>query len=73
MKFEVGKTYGTTAVGDHNLMYKVTVTKRTDKTVTIVGDSNKRCKILIDNNGNEFIMPERYSFAPVFRATSEVM
>lgn len=71
-RFEVGKTYGTRCIGDHNIIYTVTVTKRTDKTVTIVGDSNKRCKIHIDNNGDEFIIPERYSMAPVFRATKEV-
>lgn len=70
--FEVGKTYGTPSICDHECIFKVTVTKRTEKTVTITGFRDKRCKIHVDEHGVEFIMPENYSMAPIFHAT-EVM
>jgi hypothetical protein len=31
-------------------------------------NDEKRKKVLIDSDGCEFIMPERYSMAPVFKA-----
>ena len=68
-KFEVGKTYATASIGDHECIFKVTVTKRTEKTVTITGFRNKRCKVHTDEKGVEYIMPETYSFAPIFDAT----
>ena len=68
-KFETGKTYYTRYVCDSDSRITATVISRTDKTVTIKTDDNrvKRCKIHTDENG-EFIIPERYSLAPVFRA-----
>ena len=71
-KFEVGKTYGTTAVGDHNMIYKVTVLKRSPQSVVVEGEVNKRCKIHVTDSGVEFIRTGNYSFAPVFMANSEV-
>lgn len=71
--FEVGKTYGTRCIGDHNLIYEVTVLKRSPQSVVVEGEFNKRCKIHVDAKGVEFIIPERYSMAPVFRADSEVV
>lgn len=68
-RFEVGKTYATASIGDHECIFKVTVTKRTDKTVTITGFRNKRCKVYINEKGVEYIKPENYSFAPIFDAT----
>jgi len=32
--FEVGKTYSTRSIGDHNCIIRVTIAKRTAKTVT---------------------------------------
>jgi hypothetical protein len=40
--FEIGKTYYTRSICDNNLIHKVTVTKRTAKTVTVEGWRNKR-------------------------------
>lgn len=71
--FEVGKRYETRAYGDHNLIYWVEVVKRTEKTVTVTDDCGnvKRCKIHIREDG-EWIIPEKYSGAPVFRACREM-
>lgn len=70
--FEIGKTYYTRSICDSNLIHKVTVTKRTAKTVTVEGWRNKRCKIYIAADGDEFILPESYSMAPRFCASREV-
>ena len=66
-KFEVGKTYFCRCVGDHEIIYRVKVESRTDKSVKISGYLNKRCKVYVRNDC-EFIIPERYAFAPVFHA-----
>jgi len=47
------------------------IVKRTAKTVTFRRDGQeRRAKIYTDSNG-EYIIPERYSMAPVFRASRE--
>ena len=71
-RFEAGKTYFTRSICDNNLIHKVTVVKRTDKTVTVEGWRNKRCEIHMTADGEEFIMPETYSMAPRFCASREV-
>lgn len=71
VKFEVGKTYATPSIGDHNCIYSIKIISRTEKTAQIVGFREKRCKIYV-YNGEECIKPERYSFAPVFGAKDEV-
>lgn len=71
--FEVGKTYYATSACDHNCVFKVEIVKRTAKTVTFRRDGQeRRAKIYTDHNG-EYIAPERYSMAPVFRASREYM
>ena len=70
--FEIGKTYFTRSICDNNMIFKVKITKRTEKTVTIEGYRNKRCKIHIAADGDEFILPESYSMAPRFCASREV-
>lgn len=69
--FEVGKSYYTTSACDHNCVFVVEIVKRTAKTVTFRRDGQeRRAKIYTDHNG-EYIVPERYSMAPVFRASCE--
>lgn len=71
-KFEIGKKYMARSVCDYDCVFTVEIVSRTDKSVVVKGDSNKRCKIYTDNNG-EYIIPERYSMAPVYRSMHEVM
>ena len=72
-KFEAGKTYFMRAIGDHECVWKYTVTKRTASTVTL--DNGKEtilCKInkkVSEWNNTESVFPlGRYSMAPVLRA-----
>ena len=42
IKFEVGKTYSTRSIGDHNCIISITVTARTDKTISATLNDGKR-------------------------------
>jgi len=65
-KFETGKTYYTRSVADYDTIVRVTVAKRTDKTiVTALGD---RLRINVWN-GVEQVKPwGSYSMAPIVSA-----
>ncbi len=65
-KFETGKTYYTRSVADYDTIVRVTVAKRTDKTiVTVAGD---RLKIKVWD-GVEQVKPwGSYSMAPIVGA-----
>lgn len=67
--FEEGKTYYTRSACDHNCIFTIEVVRRTAKTVTYkyLG-LQRRSNIKLDENGNEWIRPDNYSMAPVFRA-----
>lgn len=69
-EFEVGKTYATHSVCDHDCIFSYTIVKRTEKTITIRNKFGKvkRCKL--HNNGQaEYIFPEGiYSMCPVLEA-----
>jgi hypothetical protein len=65
---KAGMTLSTRSICDHNCIYSIDVISRTVKTATIKDTCNriKRTKIHI-RDGVEFLMPERYSFAPIFK------
>ena len=68
LSFEVGRTYSTSAAGDHNLIYSYKVISRTAKTVTLADDfgHTSRRKIQYHNNGVETVYHDGlYSFCPV--------
>lgn len=72
-KFEVGKTYKTTSVLNHQSVYSCKVVKRTAKTVTIDnGEEVKTCRINQKDSehfGKEIIYPEgKYSMCIVISA-----
>lgn len=71
-KFEIGKEYFDTSACDHNCVFTIKIVKRTEKTVTFERNGKtRRAKLFSDERG-EYIMPYRYSMAPVFRAEREV-
>ena len=72
-KFEIGKEYFTHSVCDSECRFTIKVTGRIEKTVSYIYDGNaRRSKIRVDDSG-EYIQPDRYSMAPVFRAKREVL
>ena len=67
-KFEAGKTYATRSITDHNCVIRVTIVKRTAKTVTT--DNGKRFRVSVSPyDGVETIKPYgSYSMCPVISA-----
>lgn len=69
--FEIGHKYYDTSACDHNCIFTIEIVKRTAKTVTFLRDGKeRRTKLFCDGRG-EYIIPDRYSMAPVFRAEYE--
>lgn len=67
-KFEIGKTYTARSACNHDCIFSIKVIKRTEKTITFEQDGQtRRAKLHFDRDG-EWILPERYSMAPVYRA-----
>lgn len=65
-KFESGKTYTARSVCDHDCIIRVTVAKRTAKTITT--DAGKVLRVA-GYDGAEFVRPwGTYSMAPIVRA-----
>lgn len=72
-KFEVGKTYYTRSICNHDCIFSVKVLKRTAKTVVVLKDGKeKRCKISLSYTGKEeTIAPWGiYSMCPIIGAES---
>lgn len=70
-KFEVGRKYQTRSIGDHDCIFEIMVTSRTQKTVSyLYNGKQRRSSIKVDADG-EWIRPDNYSMAPVFRAHRE--
>lgn len=70
--FEVGKTYITRSICDHDCKFEYKVIKRSAKFVTVEDMGRvKRYKINVDNR-SEFIRCGNYSMAPVVRAYNDL-
>jgi hypothetical protein len=68
-KFEVGKSYVTRSIGDHDCRWSFEVVGRTEKMITVSADGEtKKLKVGV-YDGVETAYPlGRYSMAPVIRA-----
>lgn len=70
-KFVIGKEYFTHSICDSQCKFTIKITGRTEKTVSYIYDGeSRRSKIRVDESG-EYIQPDNYSMAPVFRASRE--
>lgn len=72
-QFEIGKTYSTRSICDHECVWNFTVVKRTASTITITdGKETKTCRIvknLSEYDGRETVRPlGNYSMCPLLRA-----
>lgn len=66
VRFEVGKTYWTRSIGDHEIIYKITVAKRTAKTITTTEGKTLRPYIY---EGREQVKPHgSYSMCAIIGA-----
>lgn len=70
-KFEVGKTYETSFIGDSAQIIRVKVVKRTEKTVVVEGYVSQRLRIY-EFDGDECVRTGSYRFAPIFCASRQV-
>lgn len=69
-RFVVGETYYARAIGDQNCIYVIKATKRTPKMLTFERNGKtRRAKININDRGEEYIMPNHWSMAPIFSAS----
>ena len=69
-KFQVGKTYTTRSICDHDCIISVTIEKRTEKTVTTTVRGEKKNFRIALRDCIEFIKPwGTYSMAPVISAS----
>ncbi len=68
-KFEIGKTYQTRSACDHDCIFSIEVTARTEKTVTVkIHNRVKRCKITLRDGVETCAALGTYSMSPTFRA-----
>lgn len=66
-KFEVGGTYWARSACNHDTLIRVTVAKRTAKTITT--DEGKRLRVCTKYSGHEAVKPwGSYSMCPVVSA-----
>ncbi|AXU74686.1 hypothetical protein CDIF28670_01076 [Clostridioides difficile] len=73
IKFEIGKTYATRSVCDHDCMFTIEVIKRTDKTITYKEDDTVRRAKIRFSDDYEYIRVGNYSMAPNFSAKGLVI
>lgn len=71
-KFEVGHVYFDQYACDHETISTIKIIKRTPKTVVFERNGKtRRAKLYEDSNG-EYIIPDHYSMACVYRAEREL-
>ncbi|WP_227836034.1 hypothetical protein [Clostridioides sp. ES-S-0001-02] len=73
IKFEIGKTYATRSVCDHDCVFTIEVIKRTDKTITYKEDGTIRRAKIRFNYDCEYIRIGNHSMAPCFNAEGLVI
>ncbi len=67
--FDISKTYQMRSIGDSNVLWDVTIAKRTAKTITTVIDGRVRTVKIHQTPDGEIAFPlGRYSMAPTLRA-----
>ena len=69
-KIKPNTTLYTRSIGDHNCIFEIKVLHRTAKRATIKDFYGhiRDVKIYTDDNGNEYLEPEKYSMSPRFHA-----
>jgi len=69
MKFETGKTYQTRSICDSDMIIKIKVVSRTEKTIKAIVDNEEKTLRVKIWDGIESVMPwGKYSMAPCIKA-----
>ena len=72
-QFEIGKTYFDTWACDTDTISTIKIVGRSEKMVTFERNGKtRRAKIYTDSHG-EYIMPDHYSMACIYRAERELL
>lgn len=72
-QFQVGATYATRSVCDHDCIFSITVARRTAKTITTTEGKRLGIRPLSYGVAHESVMPYgRYSMAPIIDASERV-
>ena len=72
VKFEIGKTYATCSICDHDCIFDLSVISRTEKTITakVGGFGIKTLRISTKWTDNESVYPlGKYSMSPSIEST----
>lgn len=68
-KFEIGTKYISRSIGDHNCIFEIEVTGRTEKMLKYSYEGVERKSKIKTSTDGEYVTPENYSMAPIFRAS----
>lgn len=63
-----GQTLTARSIGDHECIYTLRILSRTAKRVTFEQDGKVAVTKVHANEEGEFLMPKRYSMAPIYSA-----
>lgn len=72
-KFEIGHTYFDRYACDYETLSVIKIVKRTAKTVVFERNGETRRALLREDSNGEYIIPDHYSVACVYRADSEIV
>lgn len=72
-KFEIGHTYFDRYACDYETLSVIKIVKRTAKTVVFERNGETRRALLREDSNGEYIIPDHYSMACVYRADSEIV
>lgn len=67
-EFEIGEKYFARSICDSNCIFEIKVLKKSAKMVTYDYDGRVRRSVIRTEENGEYIQPDNYSFAPIFRA-----
>lgn len=71
-KFVAGAMYQGRLIGDADSVIRLTVSKRTEKTITT--SEGKSLRVALTHDGCEFVRPcGRYSMSPIIRADRQAV
>ena len=70
---QAGQTLTARSICDHSCIFTIEVLSRKGNFATIKDSGKvKRCKVRISYDGEEYLMPEVFSMAPMYKASNDL-